>query len=631
MITSKEVFARRKEGALDEAYRMALELMGSPQVGDWDRKAFCWCLIDLIKRDAKMGNQEHLAHYRRQLESIEADPYDDVLAKGVRNALALCNPHGQQISRAKELSKSGRHAESVAEYRKVCAGGSADTETQTSYGWELYRHAKVLADAEKVNLDAVKRNLNAYLKLDVDRPSLLHSCILQLAAKLAAQDNFSILAFSRLWNLKHLRPEDFDRFRAQDGKEFPSLAEKVVQSAGKEAASISNPSAQQYILPYLDEAIERFPDNIWLKLDKAKVLLSLGLHDDAMGFGLLVARAKVNDFWVWDLLGEIVSPTDRELALACYCKALSCQADDKFTGKIRLKLASYMAESGDLAAAKCEVESVVRSKEIEGHKIPDAAAQITAQPWYAETQANASNLNYYQSRCSAAEALLFSELPWIEANMGDKVAKPGGEGKPKRTIFLKTSSVPTEVRVPASKLGPKKYAPGDPVRVKGEFDADQRFQFYVIEPRDAQASWDVFPEKVGVVDHVNKDKHVLHFIVDREIDGVIPLSTLSDAFVEGDSISVRLSRHSSKKGMVYRVQQAHATDSQPGEWVKKVFSEEVRVSNGMGFTESDIFVSPPLVEEHRIEDGQKVSGTAVLNYNKKRSCWGWKAILIDRQ
>lgn len=147
MITSKEVFAKRKEGALDEAYRMALELMGSPQVGDWDRKAFCWCLIDLIKRDAKIGNQEHLAHYRRQLESIEADPYDDVLAKGKEYALSLCNPHGQQISRAKELSKSGRHAEAAVEYRKVCAGGNADRDVQTSFGWELYKHTKALADA----------------------------------------------------------------------------------------------------------------------------------------------------------------------------------------------------------------------------------------------------------------------------------------------------------------------------------------------------------------------------------------------------------------------------------------------------------------------------------------------------
>ena len=83
MSTSKEVFAKRKEGAIDEAYRMALELMGSPRADGWDRKAFCWCLIDLIKRDAKTEHQENLLHYRKQLESVEVDPADEVLSRGI--------------------------------------------------------------------------------------------------------------------------------------------------------------------------------------------------------------------------------------------------------------------------------------------------------------------------------------------------------------------------------------------------------------------------------------------------------------------------------------------------------------------------------------------------------------------
>lgn len=32
MISNKEVFAKRREGAIDEAYKMALELMAAPQV-----------------------------------------------------------------------------------------------------------------------------------------------------------------------------------------------------------------------------------------------------------------------------------------------------------------------------------------------------------------------------------------------------------------------------------------------------------------------------------------------------------------------------------------------------------------------------------------------------------------------
>lgn len=636
MTTSADVFAKRKQGDVDEAYRMALELMGAPHPDAWDRKAFCWCLIDLVKRDANNGNQENLLHYRSQLESIETDPSDDVLAKGIRNALSLCNPGGREISQAKALSKAGRHADAATAYRNALACGLADREAQAGFGWELFKHSKELMAAENVNIGAVKRNLNDYLKLDVEKPSLLHACILQLAAKLAGQDKLSMLFFSRLWNLEYLRPEDFERYRAEGGKEYSSLAERVIQQAGKEAAASDNAREQKYILPHIDAAIERFPDNVWLKLDKAKVLLSLGMHDEALAFGLAVAKAKSNDYWAWGLLGDIVSRTDREAAMGCYCKALSCPAEDKFTGKIRIKVAQCMLEGNDFSAAKLEIESVVRSKESEGHKIPEAAAEIASQPWFAETPAASSNRDFYKSRSPAAEALLFGGLQWIDANVGEKFTVLDKEGKPKqkRKVFLATSSVPTEASIPESKLGGKKLAPGDAIRIKGEFEGDHRFKLYILENRDSESQWDVFrekdflPEKIGVVDHINREKRVLHFIVDRETDGVIPLSELSDSFAEGDSIAVRLCRYTSKHGPAYRVHQAMATDKQPNEHIKKPFCEEVRVSNGMGFTESDIFIPPPFVAEHQIEDGQKISGTAVMSFNKKRCNWGWRAISI---
>jgi len=163
VISNKEVFAKRREGAIDEAYTMALELMAAPQVDDWDRKAFAWCLIDLIKRDAKDGQLESLPHYRRQLESIAVDPADDVLSKGVRHALSLCNPFGQQISEARALSKSGQHAQAAAIYRKAWMKGAAGQEIQTSFGWELYQHIKALLARENFSVGEVKRNLSDYL------------------------------------------------------------------------------------------------------------------------------------------------------------------------------------------------------------------------------------------------------------------------------------------------------------------------------------------------------------------------------------------------------------------------------------------------------------------------------------
>lgn len=632
MITSKDVFAKRREGLIDEAYRMALALMRSPQADDWEKKAFCWCLIDLIKRDAKTGNQETLLHYREQLESINLDPSDELLTKGIRIALSLCNPGSQHILEAKSLSKEGRHAESVELYRKVLTEGSDDRDTQTSLGWELYKHSKELTNDIDLNIGTIKRNLNQYLKLNIEKPSTLHSRILSLAQNIAAkEDKFSMLVFSRLWNLKYLQAEDFNPYFSKDGKEYPSLAEKVIQQAGKEAATSSNTQDLNYILPHINTGIDRFADNTWLKLYKAKLLSSLGRYDEALTFGLVVTKTKSNDYWAWKLLGDIVSRANQQaVALSCYCKALSCTAEDKFTGGIRIEVARRMLETNELAAAKLEIETILQTKNKEGQKIPKEVVEWCSQSWFAETHTATSNRNFYLTHAPIAEALLFDKLHWIEANIGEKYTIPGKENKPKRKIFLKTSSIPAEASLSDSKFSRKKPVAGDSIRVKGELDENQQFKIFTFEYRDSHSSWDVFPEIVGIVDHINKEKRVLHFIVDREINGVLPLSELSHPFAEGDSIAARISKYTSKQGPAYRVHQAWATDKEPSIYVKKKFNETIHISNGMGFTDNDIFLPPPFVVKHQLEHGQQVSGTAILNFNKKKSSWGWKALSIEK-
>jgi hypothetical protein len=628
VITSKDVFLKRKGGAIDEAYQMALQLMGAQHVDEWDRKAMGWCLVDLVKRDVAAGNRENLEQYQRQLEGLNVAADDDVLQRGIRNALLLCSPNGPLIKRASLLSKDGRHAEAVALYRQAWSQGALDPQVQTSMGWDLYKHAKQLLAADQVNFGSVKHNLHDYLKLDVEKPSLLHACFLQLGARLAGQGKLNMLKFLQLWDLKRLRDEDWQRYRAEDGKEYPSLVEKVIQQAGKDGAESADVQDLNYILPHIDQAIERFPDNVWLKLDKAKVLLAAGRHDDALTFGMAVAKAKADDYWAWELLGDIVAGTDPTAALGCYCRALCCPAEDKFTGKVRLKLAQSMIDINDLAAAKHEVETVLRQKESQGQRIPDAAVRISSQPWFASTQASTSNVDYYRSHAAAADSLLLSQLPWIAANVGDRFVVPGMEHKPKRRIFVKTFAEPLEASVAEWKFGHGNLATGEGLQVKGELDEKGRFKIYAIEVRPTQGRWDVFPRRVGVVDHVNTEKSVLHFIVDRTIHGVIPLADLATQFKEGDAIAVKLSKYSTKNGQTYRVLHAEATDEMPSAQVWKQFNDQVRVSNGMGFTRGDVFIPPPLVAEHHIQDGQSVSGAAILNFNKKRQNWGWKAISL---
>lgn len=130
MITNKDVFAKRREGKIDEAYRMASQLINNPQPDDWDIKAFAWCIIDLIKRDAKAGNQQNLLQYKQQLEAIRVDPNDEILNDQSSYALKLCNPNSQLILQAKNLSKSGRNREAANIYWKILNGGDYSEDVQ---------------------------------------------------------------------------------------------------------------------------------------------------------------------------------------------------------------------------------------------------------------------------------------------------------------------------------------------------------------------------------------------------------------------------------------------------------------------------------------------------------------------
>ncbi len=630
MITSKDIFAQRKVN-LDDAYLMALQLVNQPEPDSWDFKAFAWCLIDLIKRDTAEQNRQYVPHYQQQLELLPEDPWDDVLTKQRKYALSLCNPHSDILRQAKSLSQAGQHHQAAELYRNVLRQGENSVEVRTSLAWELYRLTKEITSATTLNLNMAKRYLNEYLQLSVEKPSLLHSCILQQADKLAKEENFNIATFARLWGLECFRREDFDRQTGNDGKVYPALAEKVIQQASKLAVKTHNRIELEYLLPHLDNAISHYPDNIWLKFYKAKLLLALDKTNDALAFGISVVKAKTGDFWAWELLGDICLPNDKDAAFGCYCKALCCSSDINFTAKVKAKLAHLLIEQGNFAAAKYEVQKVIDFKQQAGHKIPIEFESITQQPWYRETTLPESNHSLYKEHGKQAEQLLHSQLPWIFGNLGEKYTVPSKEGKTRRKLFVQqdSASIPLEVSFPESKFALGHLHLGDALQIKGELDHNKVFQVYAVERRCDGTAWDVLTEVIGLVDHINHTKKLVHYIVNKNCDGVIPFADLNEKFSEGQAIALKLSKYSSKQGMRYRVVESSKTDKKADSSVSRSFSEYVEVNNDMGFTTNDIFIAPPLIKKYHIWDGAYVTGVAVISYNKKRASWGWKAMIIN--
>lgn len=637
--SSNQVFKLRKEGKIDEAYALAIKLYELNGSDVWVKKAYAWVLIDIIKRALDNNQNNNAVTLFQQLKSIDFDSFglfpgkkqekDEIIESQINLLEIKLIP---EIRQAIQLSKQNQHQQAVELYRTFLKKHPNFTHLHESFGWELYRVGKDIFGTEKIDVYKAKQLLNEYIKLKNERPSRLHSLFLRYADKLIGSEGFNLVAFLRFWDLNNLTHEDYEPYQADNGKSYPSVAEKVIQHAAKDALSRHIEDDMKYIIPYVDNAIGTFPENFWLTYYKAKLLLGVGENREAYEFSLSVAKAKLNEYWAWDLLAETLIGTDTEKVFGCYSKALTCRSDEKFLANVRMKFADLLIQKSLYREAKYEIDQAIKGREQEGWKLTETQLQYKSSEWYKNTTATKDNRDFYKQYSYIAEALLFDSLPWLNASLGNTFTTTKNPDKPKRKIFLSMAnqSTPIEISVSEKRYPFKSMKLGSGLKVKGEYDVERRFQIYLIEPRSEAQQWDVFSEYIGIIDHVNHDKKLAHFIVDRKIDGVIHFEDFATKFNVADIVEIKLALHTNDRRIQYSVLSCLPTDKEISSSTAKKFQSTVRISNGLGFTANDIFIDRPFVDHYSMQDGDKVEGLSVLNYNKKKSTWGWKALNIEK-
>lgn len=631
---SKEVTELRKGGQLAAAHALSLERIADSEADDYDRAAYAWCLIALVKQHSADGNHMALSDYLDQLRRFEVPASDAMLAEHRAKALDLADPDRRAMQSAHILSKQGKHEEAARIYADLDANGKLAPEDRKAWGWELYRLIKVeleQAQDEKLSppvVQRVKRNLNTYLKLAIGGPDLLHSLMLRQALRLTKGEQLKLLPFLRLWNPDQFNDEDFDRQTGKDGKTYPSLVEQVIQAASVEAAQSDRVDDCQFILPHVQAAMKRFPDNIWLKFNLTKLLRGMGRIDEALKLAVEFAREKASEYWAWELIGDLV-PNDIDLRRSCYAKALSCSQDDNFVGKVRLKFAALLEESHP-AEARFEAERMIAHRARAGYAIPREAQSLVER--LSAVTPNTTDRAFYGSLSDAAEALLFSHLPWTDACLGDVFTIEGRDGqKPRRRrrIYVKGNPFALEVSLPDSHRDIRRLAEGTPIKLQLETSKAEpkRTIIHRISRREDGTPMDIMPFRVGVIDHINHGKSLLHVIVARGVDGTCPISLCPGQVEIGTTVAVRLSQHLSKNGLRTRILEIEPTEQSPSPDVCRPFREATNVTpSGLGFTRGDIFIPPHIITAEGVQAGDLVEGVAVASFDKKRGKWGMKAI-----
>ena len=398
-MTIKEITALRKAGRLDEALQAAeTEFEQSPN--SYTCAALFWCLYDL----SKLQNREDAIITIERMKALYEEYYieEDVMQKAIIAADNRMIPHYTEVKETVLKAKSGINvAEAYSDILKLFNSSELDKSLYPDFGWLIYYVLKNIPLTDAYNR---KLLLAQYLKLNLSRPSLLHTLILGEAIKIEQTTplQFRIRDFIRLWGLENLVDGDWEQFKTEAGHILPSTVEKLIGVYAKEIKTDGVPSPDEFN-KLVDIALEKFPQNQNMPYFKAIVLLSNGRKEEAISYYRDLILKFPSKFYLWSQVAELVENADTKIGLLS--KALSTEDDDAFLGSIRLRLARLLITKDLTANAKYELQRYYDTYTIKGwtlkpeywelaNQLPNVTPLENNQKLYSEYSRNADEFIY---------------------------------------------------------------------------------------------------------------------------------------------------------------------------------------------------------------------------------------------
>ena len=360
----KEVTKLRKNGQLNEALEMAKADLENDK-SSWSYRALFWVLHDMCKQCLDKNRHQEASELVGQMQEILPDcqEEDGGVAQTRLNILERrLSSLNIDLRQADDESRNDRTVANAFTTVKTIL----EDETQkldeyqvSTAGWIIYRYAKYALEQD--DPQSVKRALLLYLKLDVEKPSMLHSSILRMAVDLEREFNqdFKFTSFLKMWGFDKFTDEDWERFTTNEGRQLPSLAEKAISRYCKELVDDGIHEVPDEFVQLIENARRRLHNDAKMEYNYARMLGAKGDVEQAVEVYKRVTR-KIPQAYVWQEMADHIP--DREIKQAVLCKVIKMQKEN-FLGKTRLQLAQMLIDDGNMAAAKRELDTYRKSRE----------------------------------------------------------------------------------------------------------------------------------------------------------------------------------------------------------------------------------------------------------------------------
>ena len=338
MATVKDITTRCKNGQVQEAYTLAKSDYDSSPDNRWTHREMGWALYYLLKEDRDNGNFKNLLEHINIFNSLSllSSPDDDILFNGILFNIASFIRNNIDIN-------------------------SFDAPAKLSTIFSKFRQYSF-------------------------SPSNGYSFLLSQIIKF--RNWKEMLDFLDWWNLSKLTAEDFNPIKLDNGKKIMSNAEQAYIAKARTLLLFNDQNKIKKFLPDMYELMTSHPEMIFLGYFYGKLLIALGnTSEESLNVILPFARKKVNEYWVWQLLSEVfVSQTDKQLA--CLLRAVHCHTDEKFLGKVRIKLAQILIDNKQLDYAKFQIEKVNECYNEQGWMLPKEIGSWLNETWINDVLSN---------------------------------------------------------------------------------------------------------------------------------------------------------------------------------------------------------------------------------------------------
>lgn len=358
----KEVMSLRKNGQIEEAYKMAISDYNQNQNDEWAKRALSWCIYDELKSNESYSNRETFISKLSELKALDM-PEDETMIWN--NIVWPINAFVRDCTKSKNVSE------------------------------EIY---------DKL-FDCIK-------EFHFVKPSLEYSVLLK--AFLSAKEWKGIYDFCEWWNFENFREEDYECENLPDGKKMPiSMVESAYLACAKVLINSKDKEAISAFIPKLQQLAEKYPQMQYPNYYVGKLLLASGSDkQEAITAILPFARKKQSEFWVWQLLAEAFEE-DNEKYMACLLRAVHCPTQESFLVRIYLLLVNALKKLQYYADARFYLDKYIQVKRDTQTKVSNEVQNMLKEAWYIE--ADGQNPTYDLDYMTITNDFLFKDVPETDA------------------------------------------------------------------------------------------------------------------------------------------------------------------------------------------------------------------------